>query len=147
MTFNEYVNILKRKIFLVKQNIVIIGIGNSEFLWDSIGPKVGSYLIQANEKLIVLGNEKCNICENRDLQKYTSKLNEKFVIAIDSAKGNKDEIFISNSPIQMGSAFNNIKGEIGNLGIKASFTDLENINSYQVNKTVRFIAEGILRIL
>ena len=145
MNFNEYVNILNRKIFVSKKKLAIICIGNSEILWDSIGPKVGSYLIKANRNLNVFGNEKNNICEKKDLLKYMLKINKNFVIAIDSAKGNKDDIFINNFPIDMGVAFNNSKGKVGNLGIKASFCDLENINKKQVNETVEFIAEGILR--
>lgn len=147
MKFNEYVDILNRKVLNTNKKLAIICIGNSDILWDSIGPKVGSYLIKANRNLNVFGNEKYNICEKKDLLKYTLKLNKKFIIAIDSAKGNENDIYISNSQIKMGNAFNNNNGEIGDLGIKASFSNLENINKFQVNETVKFIAEGILKIV
>ena len=83
MNFEEYVSILKRKLYLNKNNLVFICIGNSEILWDSIGPKVGSYLKYINRKINVIGTENNNICSKLDLIKYKTQIKDKFLIAID----------------------------------------------------------------
>ena len=65
MRFEEYVSILKRKIYLNKKKLAFICIGNSEILWDSIGPKVGTYLKNINCKINVIGTVNNNICSNK----------------------------------------------------------------------------------
>ena len=114
MNFEEYVSILKRKLYLNKKNLVFICIGNSEILWDSIGPKVGTYLKYINGKTNVIGTVNNNICSKLDLVKYQTQIKDKFLIAIDVGIIDTlipNDIYITNGSIEIGSAFDKKKGK------------------------------------
>ena len=150
MNFEEYVSILKRKLYLNKKNLVFICIGNSEILWDSIGPKVGSYLKYINRKINVIGTENNNICSKLDLIKYKTQIKDKFLIAIDVGITNiliPNDIYITNGSIEIGSAFNKSKGKIGNLGIKAGISNWANISKEEIKDISFFISKGICKAL
>ncbi len=145
MDFNEYVNILKRKI-KSQRNVMFVCIGTSDILWDSVGPLVGTYLKNKIGNRNVIGDMDKNICNYKDLIKHSMKLENKFIIAIDTALNNelKNDIYISNNAISMGRAFNNSKGEIGDLGIKAGISNWKDISFCDVKYMAKFIADGIL---
>lgn len=146
MRFEEYVSILKRKIYLNKKNLAFICIGNSEVLWDSIGPKVGTYLKNINGKINVIGTENNNICSKLDLIKYQTQIKDKFLIAIDVGIIDTlipNDIYITNGSIEIGSAFNKNKGKIGNLSIKAGISNWRNIKKEEINYISNFISQGI----
>ena len=83
--FSEYVFNLKRKIKVPKEKIIFVCIGSNKVIWDSIGPQVGSILKKKIGKQYVIGDVKSNICSEKDLTEYYSKIKEKYIIAIDSA--------------------------------------------------------------
>ncbi len=147
MDYEEYVSILKRKIQLQKKTIFVC-IGSSDILWDSVGPLVGSYLKKKIDNEYVIGDMEKNICSNNDLIKYCSKLRNKYIVAIDVALNNtlNNDIYITNKAISMGIAFNNNKGNIGNLSIKAGISNWENITLSEVKHIAKFISDGILAL-
>ena len=150
MRFEEYVSILKRKIYLNKKKLAFICIGNSEILWDSIGPKVGSYLKSINSKINVFGTENNNICSKLDLIKYQTQIKDKFLIAIDVGIIDTlipNDIYITNGSIEIGSAFDKNKGKIGNLSIKAGISNWRNISKEEINYMSFFISKGICKVL
>lgn len=147
MQFNEYVNLLKRKIKADKNNILFLCIGTSDILWDSIGPFVGDYLEKRIGPRYVLGNRYNNICCQSDLEKYKIKIKNKYIVAIDTAltKTNLEgEIFINNKPIILGLGINKNKGAIGNCSIKVCTTCC--IDMDYVKNISRFIGSGICEI-
>ena len=147
MNFYEYVSVLKRKI-KTKEKIMFVCIGSSDILWDCIGPLVGSYLKEKIDNYYILGDMKKNICCSNDLSKYYSRLKNKYVVAIDVAinKGLNNDIYVTNNAISMGTAFNNNKGDIGNLSIKAGLSNWKNITYSEVKNISKFIASGILSL-
>ena len=147
MNFYEYVSVLKRKIPL-NENLIFVCIGTSDVLWDSVGPLVGSFLKENINNRYVIGDMNNNICSNYDLMFYNSIIKDKFIVAIDSAinKGLKNDIYVTNNAISMGIAFNNNKGNIGNLSIKAGLSNWKNITHSEIKDISKFIAKGILRL-
>ena len=149
MNFEEYVENLKRKIKVEKKDIIIVCIGTSEVLWDSIGPLVGNYLKEKIGEKFVLGDTKRNICNKWDLINNYPKLRNKFIIAVDTAitlKSFPEPIFITDNPIVMGLAINKNKGIIGNLSIKVAISDFNLISSEYINSISEFVGRGIERV-
>lgn len=149
MDFEEYVNNLKRKISIDKDNVLFICIGTTEILWDSLGPLVGSYLKEKIDKEKVIGDINNNICSKWDLIYYYPKIKNKFVIAIDTAISNKElegKIFITNRPTIMGLALNKNKGIVGDVSIKVGISDIENITQKHITNMAQFIAKGIYNV-
>ena len=143
--FFEYVNCLKRKINISKEETIFICIGSKDVIWDSIGPYVGEFLKKNIGEKYVIGDLENNICSEKDLVNHYSKLSNKFIVAIDSAlvKDNlQGQIFVTQKPIIMGLGLNQNKGMIGNIGIKASVRNGENDKSYIIEFS-KSIAEGI----
>ena len=147
MSFEEYVRVLKRKI-KAQNNVLFVCIGTSDILWDSVGPLVGSFLKENINNRYVIGDTNNNICSKYDLMCYNSIIKDKFIIAIDTAISNssKNEIYVTNSYISMGSAFNNNKGNIGDLSIKAEISYWQSITFSEVKDIAKFITNGILTI-
>lgn len=146
MDFDEYVKILTRKFRLNKKDKIFICIGNSSILWDSIGPKVGTILQQIDDKITCIGSENNNICSKTDLIKYYPKIKNKYIIAVDVAinkKLSKNDIYITNTAISIGSAFNKNKGTIGNLSIKVAISNWQSIKKEEINYISKFISQGI----
>ncbi len=144
--FIEYVNNLKRKINVNKKDVLFICIGTKEILGDSIGPRVGTYLIKKIGKEKVIGDIENNICSNIDLINHYSKMKDKFIVAIDSAISNEKldgEIFITESPIVMGQSLNKNKGIIGDIGIKVAISNLNFIDKSYVELISRQVGQGI----
>lgn len=149
MRFDEYVNHLKRKINVSRDETLFVCIGTSRILWDSIGPRVGSYLKERIDDRKVLGDINNNICSKWDLIYYYPKIKNKFIVAIDSAISSKElegEVFVSNRPIIMGLGLNKNKGTIGNISIKVSVSDIENTNREYINYMAEFIGKGICEV-
>lgn len=147
MQFDEYVNLLKRKIKVDKTKILFLCIGTSKILWDSIGPLVGDYLEKRIGSEYVLGNKTNNICGRSDLIKNFWKLKNKYIVAIDSALTKRNlegEVFISNKPIVLGLGINKNKGIIGNCSIKVCTSYF--IESMDVKNVSEFIGKGICEI-
>ena len=146
LDFEEYVNNLKRKIKISQKEILILCIGTSEVIWDSIGPLAGSYLKDRIGRKNVLGDINHNICNKWDLLYNYYKIKNKYIIAIDTAIADKqmeNKIFISNTPIVMGLALNKNKGIVGDTSIKIAISDLNVVNYDYVKNVSYFIAEGI----
>ena len=150
MDFNEYVRILNRKLKDNNKDKIFICIGNSSILWDSIGPKVGTNLKKLDKKISCIGNEKNNICSKYDLIKYYPKIKNKYIIAIDVAINEidkKNDVYITNTEISIGSAFYKNKGKIGNLSIKAALSNWQNIKKNEINYIAEFISQGIYEVM
>ena len=151
LNFNNYVEILKRKIKLEeKKKILFVCIGTNDILWDSIGPNVGSYLKSKIGEEKVLGDIKHNICMRKDLFFYYPKIRNNYIIAIDTALTNakiNGKIFISNKPIIMGSALGYNKGKIGNVSIKVGIGDIEKITKKDVDNISNFVGDGIVELI
>ncbi|HCC04302.1 MAG TPA: hypothetical protein DEP51_05565 [Clostridiales bacterium] len=145
MKFRDYVSILKRKI-QTKENVVYVCIGSSRFLWDSVGPFVGSFLKEKMSNKLIIGDMNNNICDKKDLLFYYPKLKNKYIVAIDAAINNelKNDIYVNNNYIAMGTAFNYNKGNIGNVCIKAGISNWQTITLSEVKDISQFIARGIL---
>ncbi len=147
MQFDEYVNLLKRKIKADKNNVLFLCIGTNDVLWDSIGPLVGEYLEKRIGSKYVLGNKNINICCKNDLLKNYEKIKNKYIVAIDSALTHQKlegEIFINNNPIILGLGINKNKGTVGNCSIKVCTSYF--INSIYVKKLSEFIGRGICEV-
>lgn len=147
MDFEEYVSVLKRKI-KSQENNVFVCIGTSNILWDSVGPLVGSYLKEKINSKYIIGDMNNNICSKNDLMFYYPRLKNRFIVAIDVAISNElnNDIYVSNSFISMGTAFNKNRGNIGNISIKAGISNWQDITYLEVRHIAKFISEGILRI-
>ena len=145
MKFRDYVSILKRKIQTI-ENIVYVCIGSSRYLWDSVGPLVGNLLKEKLNNKLILGDMNKNICDKKDLLLHYPKLKNKYIVAIDTAINNelKNDIYINNDCISMGTAFNNNKGNIGNVSIKAGISNWQSITISEVKDIAQFIARGII---
>ena len=145
MNFRDYVSILKRKIQTI-ENIVYVCIGSSRYLWDSVGPLVGNLLKEKLNNKLILGDMNKNICDKKDLLLHYPKLKNKYIVAIDTAINNelKNDIYINNDCISMGTAFNNNKGNIGNVSIKAGISNWQSITISEVKDIAQFIARGII---
>ena len=145
MNFRDYVSILKRKI-QTKENVVYVCIGSSKYLWDSVGPFVGSFLKEKMSNKLIIGDMNNNICDKKDLLFYYPKLKNKYIVAIDAAINNelKNDIYINNDCISMGTAFNYNKGNIGNICIKAGISNWQSITISEVKDIAQFIARGII---
>ena len=150
MDFNEYVKILNRNLKYNNKDKIFICIGNSSILWDSIGPKVGTNLKKIDKKISCIGSEKNNICSKYDLIKYYTKIQNKFIIAIDVAINEidrKNDVYITNTAISIGSAFTKNRGTIGNLSIKAAISNWQNIKKEEINYIAEFISQGIYEVM
>ena len=151
MDFKEYVKCLQRKIPIHNKDILFVCIGNSKILWDSIGPKVGTFLKDNLGRRYVLGDMKKNITSRLDLAYFYPKIKNKFIIAIDvaiSKKVNTGEIFIINKPIVMGLGINKVKGAIGDVSIKIGISEfnIKSLNCYDINNIAEFVGKGICAI-
>ena len=149
MNFEQYVNILKRKVPTNNENIVFLCIGTTKFLWDSLGPTVGTYLKQNIDGLSVIGDTKKNFCQKRHLLYNYYKLKNKYIIAIDTALTNKSlnqKLFISNTPISMGLALGKNKATLGNLSIKFAISTTQKITQNDITLNAIFIAKGICKL-
>lgn len=145
-SFTEYVANLKRKIKVNKKDVLFICIGTKEIIWDSIGPMVGTYLINKIGKDCVIGDIEKNVCSNKDLINYYPKMKNKFIVAIDSAISDykmEGEIFITNSPIIMGEGLNQNKGIVGDIGIKVAISNLRFIDRSYVELISKQVGQGI----
>lgn len=159
--FEFFVDSLKRKISVNKEDIIFVCIGNNKIVGDSLGPQVGDFLKNRLKDNLVLGNKKKNICKNADLIEFNSVIRNKFIIAIDSAFSFPNligEIFITEGPIFMGNAFNKDQGAIGNVSIKAvvaEFKDnnkdkiknLKKIDNYFIRDLSQLIGNGIIEAI
>lgn len=144
--FTEYVDNLKRKINVNKKDVLFICIGTKEIIWDSIGPRVGTYLNKKIGKEYVIGDIENNICSNIDLINHYPKMKDKFVVAIDSAISDEKlegEIFITDNPIIMGKSLNKNKGIVGDIGIKVAISNLKFIDISYVELISRQVGQGI----
>lgn len=147
MSFEEYVSVLKRKI-KAQNNVLFVCIGTSDILWDSIGPLVGSFLKERINNRYVIGDMNNNICSKYDLMIHNSIIKDKFIVAIDAALNNglKNDIYVTSNAISMGIAFNNNKGSIGDLSIKAGISNWQRITHSEVKDIAKFIAKGIISL-
>ena len=159
--FKTFVKNLRRKINVHKRDIIFICIGTNKVIGDSLGPQVGEILKENLSNNIVIGNMNKTICRKTDLIAYDSIIRNKFVIAIDSAfsfPGLIGEIFITESPIFMGMAFDNNQGSIGNIAIKgvvSELTDnkeqkikrLKKVDNCFIKNLSQFIGNGIIKAI
>ena len=118
---------------------IILCIGTSKCIGDSLGPIVGEYLYNNIKKsnVYVLGNLKNNITyQNIDviLNRINNTIKNPYMILIDSALSNKNyigEIVVNKNKMIVGSALNKSEYKYGNLSIKGIVG--ENKYSYEEN--------------
>lgn len=143
--FSEYVNTLKRKMKFSKEDTIFVCIGSKDVLWDSIGPRVGSFLKERMGEKYVIGDLENNICCKKDLRYYYPRVKNKYVVAIDSAISDQllnGQIFVTEKPIIMGLGINRNKGIVGDIGIKAGIEKRLSNEKYVLEMS-KVIAEGI----
>lgn len=118
---------------------IILCIGTSKCIGDSLGPIVGEYLYNNIKKsnVYVLGNLKNNITyQNIDviLNRINNTIKNPYMILIDSALSNKNyigKIVVNKNKMIVGSALNKSEYKYGNLSIKGIVG--ENKYSYEEN--------------
>ena len=118
--FEDFIIKLKRKISYSTKEIVFVCIGSNKIIGDSIGPRIGS-LLKQNTKLQIYGDMNNNISKYEEIKNISNKLKNKFVIAIDSALSDYDdigEIYVTNKRLKLAEGMNLNKGTIGDLCIK-----------------------------
>lgn len=147
---------LKRKIHNKPEEMAFICIGSNEIIGDSIGPRIGSFLKQ-NTKLQVYGDMKNNLSKEEEIKNISNKLKNKFIVAIDSALSNYDdigEIYVTNKSLKIAEGINIDKGNIGNLSIKIvvaenmndiykNIFNLKNTDIEFIDKLAFIVANGI----
>ena len=150
---------LKRKIYKQNKKIAFVCIGTNKVIGDSLGPRVGSYL-KSTTNLEVFGDLKNNVCNKEDIKIISHKLRNKYIIAIDSALSNYDdigEIYITNKSLKLAEGLNIDKGTIGNICIKAvvarnmndsykNFLSLKSVDSCFIEKLAITVANNIRKI-
>lgn len=144
-----FIRILERKIPNDKSKVMFICIGTKENKADSIGPLIGSYLKIFLDKNMVLGDLKNNIVDRKDIYRYSSILEGKYLVAIDTAIDENvipGEVFINENPIIMGKAIKKNKGCIGNLGIKITLPSLNFENDIYIHDLSFNIAKKIFSV-
>lgn len=118
---------------------IILCIGTSKCIGDSLGPIVGEYLYNNIKKsnVYVFGNLKNNITyQNIDviLNRINNTIKNPYMILIDSALSNKNyigKIVVNKNKMIVGSALNKSEYKYGNLSIKGIVG--ENKYSYEEN--------------
>lgn len=153
----KFSEILKRKVYRQNKNLAFVCIGTNKVMGDSIGPRIGSYLKNTTD-LEVYGDLEKNICTKKDIEKINKKVENKYIIAIDSALSKSSDIgkiYIVEKKISLGNGLNLCKGSIGDISIKVvvaendndnykNFLNLKNVDlSFIQNLTYR-IGNGIL---
>lgn len=145
-----FIEELKRKIRVNKEDILFVCIGTNEIVADSIGPRIGSFLKKSLGKKMVLGDMNKPFNSRKQIFLNYFKLKNKFVIAIDTAISETftiGSVFISENPIIMGLGISKFKGCIGNIGIKIVIPDLKVNNQILINKISNQVGDGIIKSL
>ena len=147
-------------------NKVILCIGTSKCIGDSLGPLVGENLYNKINKsnIYIFGNLKNNITyQNVDivLSKINKQIKNSYYIVIDSALSDKENIgkvVISRNKMIIGSSLNKLNYEIGNLSIKGvvgenknssiqNFNELNNVSINLIKNLSKHISNKILQTL
>lgn len=147
-------------------NKIILCIGTSKCIGDSLGPLVGENLYNEINKsnIYIFGNLKNNITyQNIDivLNKINKQIINSYFIVIDSALSDKENIgkvVISRNKMIIGSSLNKLNYEIGNLSIKGvvgenknsciqNFNELNNVPINLIKKLSKQISNKILQTL
>jgi len=154
---NKYFN---RILENINKEIIFLCIGSNKIIGDSVGPRVGNLLKMKNKlkKFKIFGDMENPITANNIMEiKNNNKLNNKFIIVIDSAMGKKEligNIYISNTKTKLGKALGKNLVELGDISIKACVC--ENLNNslknyYQLKKVktdfVEKLAEEIVSVI
>ena len=127
-------------------NKVVLCIGTSKCMGDSLGPMVGENLCSKINKanIYVFGNLKNNITyQNVDilLSKIYRKIQNPYLILVDSALANKEnigKIVISKNKTIIGSALSKSNYKFGNMSIKGIVGENKdnNIKNYNILNNV-----------
>lgn len=127
-------------------NKVVLCIGTSKCIGDSLGPMVGENLCRKINKanIYVFGNLKNNITyQNVDilLSKINRKIQNPYLILVDSALANKEnigKIVISKNKTIIGSALSKSNYKFGNISIKGIVGENKdnNIKNYNILNNV-----------
>ncbi len=147
---------LKRKIHNRPEEMAFICIGSNKIIGDSIGPRIGSFL-KKNTKLQVYGDMRNNLSKEEEIKNISNKLKNKFIVAIDSALSNNDdigEIYVTSKSLKMAEGINLDKGNIGDLSIKVvvakntndryrNYLSLKNTDIEFINNLAITVANGI----
>ena len=147
-------------------NKVIICIGTSKCIGDSLGPLVGENLYNRINKsnIYVFGNLKNNITyQNIDavLSKINKQIKESYFILIDSALSKKENIgkvILTKDKMTIGSALNKSNFSFGDLSIKGivgenkdneikNFNELNNVSINLIKELSKQISNKIKKVL
>ena len=147
-------------------NKVILCIGTSKCIGDSLGPLVGEDLYSKvnQSNIYIFGNLKRNITyQNVDivLNKIDKQIKNSYFIVIDSALSNRENIgkmVISKNKMIIGNALNKQNYEIGDLSIKGvvgenkksciqNFNELNNVSISLIKKLSRIISNKVIQTL
>lgn len=148
-------------------NIVILCIGTSKLMGDSIGPIVGqklTRLLKNKQNIRVYGNREYNLTlknAKQVLQEITDRYTETFVITIDAALGPKEmieSIWVTRGSIKIGEALGqgiqyfsdiNIKGIVGEnqKNIKENFNALNKASRKSIHRLSNQITYQVCQII
>ena len=141
----------------MKRDIVILCIGSSQIVGDSVGPMVGDYLVSMGVKAYVYGTM-AHPVNAKNLETYVSMVNSyhrnSIMVVVDATVGDKrdvGEVKINSDGVKPGGAINRNLPRIGDIGVlgvvakrsKSLITALMNVDI----KVVESIALKIGRLL
>lgn len=160
----KYINEEKNKTNIF--DLVFICIGTDRMTGDSFGPLVGSKIEEKLKKhnisnINVYGTLDKNVCYtniNETLEIIRSRHPNSYIIAIDSALGEKEnigKIIINKEEMHIGKGLNKNKIELGDISIKAivaknskipnhNFYILQNVSLNEVMKLSNIVANGVV---
>lgn len=147
-------------------NKVFLCIGTTECIGDSIGPRVGAILNQniENKNNIIIGNLKENLNYsniNEKLNTVYKKIDNPYIIVIDSALSNKEyigNVIINRDAMVIGNSLKHGKIIKGNLFINGivgehknnkleNYKTLNTINKVVIEKIVNEISNQIINAI
>ena len=155
---NSYMEIANKIKKYMKDNTVIICVGTDKCIGDSLGPLVGSILIEKNFLLPVFGTLQSPIhaLNIEDKLKNINKLHpNSLIIGIDACLGEEDsigEIHIRDYPIHPGKGVGKSLPEVGQISIigivdssdSAVFFTNRSIRLFLIMEMAKVIANAII---
>lgn len=139
---NSYMEIANKIKEYIKDNTVVICVGTDKCIGDSLGPLVGSILVENNFLLPVFGTLQSPIhaLNIEDKLNYINKLHPNaLIIGIDACLGEEDsigEIHIRDYPIHPGKGVGKSLPEVGQISI-IGIVDSSDSDIFFTNRSIR----------
>ena len=149
-----------------KTNKVVLCVGTSKCIGDSLGPKVGQILSEKINKkdVYVFGNLKQNLDYkniNIVLKRIYENIEKPYLIVIDSALSNSDyigNIIVNKNQIIIGSGLDKNDYKLGNISIKGvvgkdnkdkfkNFINLYNVKEELIDELSNIISNQIINTI